>query len=113
MKTVKTIVLDLTLALGLLAATGFATGILSVNGEGADIFGGAQTCAYYGVAPTNCNGTATGCTYTPCVQSGSVSTVYRAGYTSIPCGVSACGNVYSSLPGCVQSVMPPSAGASG
>jgi hypothetical protein len=105
MKKVKTIVLDLTLALGLLVATGFATGILSVNGMGADIFGGASsTCSNYGVEPYSCNGTYTGCTYTPCVQGGTVATAYVTGYTLIPCGVSNCGSVYSSLMRCAQSI---------
>jgi hypothetical protein len=105
MKKVKTIVLDLTLALGLLVATGFATGILSVNGEGADIFGGAATsCAYYGVEPISCSGSGSGCTYTPCVQGGSVSTTYVTGYTQLPCGASACSYVYKSKSPCAQSV---------
>jgi len=104
MKKVKTIALDLTLALGLLVATAAAAGVLPLKGEGADIFGGAATkCAYYTVDPIACSGTASGCRYTPCVGGGSISTVYISSYYLTPCGVSACGSVYRTVP-CVQSV---------
>jgi hypothetical protein len=104
MKKVKTIVLDLTLALGLLAATGFATGILPVNGEGAEIFGGAATgaCANFYVNTYFCSGTASGCVYTACFGGGS-NKVYISSYYAAPCGVYACNGIYQ-LVGCVQSV---------
>jgi hypothetical protein len=90
MKKVKTIVLDLTLALGLLVATGVATGVLSAKGEGADIFGGAS-CSTFNTSPINCDGTASGCEYTPCAGLGGTNAKVNYSYYSQPCGAGSTG----------------------
>jgi len=93
MKKVKTIVLDLTLALGLLVATGVATGVLSAKGEGADIFGGAA-CSTFNTSPISCGSTGSGCTYTPCAGLGGTNVKANYSYYSVDCGASSCGNCH-------------------
>lgn len=90
MKKVKTIVLDLTLALGLLVVTGVATGVLPVSSEGADIFGGG-TCDYYSYGPWYCSGSASGCVYTVCKSGNYPTTTTYSSFYRVPCGVYSCG----------------------
>jgi hypothetical protein len=90
MKKVKTIVLDITLALGLLVASGFAAGIWPVKGEGTDIFGGQSSgCSYAYLGVSSCSGRGSGCSLTYCFASGS-SRVFVSTYP-IPCGSYSCG----------------------
>lgn len=99
MKKVKTIVLDLALALGLLVATGAAAGVLPLplKGEGSDIFGGATAggCSYWIYGPSACSGSGSGCVYTPALCGGTL-TAYKSIW-QVPCGAYACGTVWRSV----------------
>jgi len=95
MKKVKTMALDLTLALGLLVATGAAAGVLPLKGDGGDIFGGAAGCSNWIYGPSSCSGSGSGCTYTPALCGGNL-TAYKSIW-QVPCGAYSCGTVWRSV----------------
>jgi hypothetical protein len=104
MKKLRSVVLDITIGLGLLMAMGLATGVWPGNGQGADIFGGQQNCSYryYGFA--SCYGNTSGCALTFCFGSGTVRIYSGPISTTRPCGASdySCGYVGGAFIPCLS-----------
>jgi len=103
MKKFRTVAMDVTLALGLLVATGVSAGILPTGVVGSDVFGGATPCTNWGEGMC-AGGTAMGCEMGSCLGENQTPITYSNYFqlSTHPCGVDACGYVVTQIHLCVS-----------